>query len=500
MASVSSSAFAWHPLQHKLAVLADAAKYDASCASSGAAARSSRGGAGMGATAPLGVCHSFTPDGRCVALLKLLLTNFCVYDCLYCINRASSDVPRARFSVAEVVQLTLDFYRRNCIEGLFLSSGVIQNPDYTMEQLIAVVRSLREQHHFGGYIHLKTIPDCDPLLLARAGLYADRLSINIELPTSQGLARLAPQKRLASIEQTMQRTWQHISEAQQARLEYRRSGTRLLPGRCRLAAPPRYATGGQSTQMMVGADTASDADILATSARLYGNYGLKRVYYSAFSPIPHASSFLQPVAPPLAREYRLYQADWLIRRYGFALNEIIEGLPGGMLALEMDPKLAWALAHRQWFPVDLQSAPRELLLRIPGLGERSVQRLLVARRVRTLRLDDLQRMKLPMNKISPFILVSDHQPGRLLDSPDLAARLLRPSPLLQRQQQLQGLAASVSQPAAAPGNRAPRRKAAAHAHGTGAASAQLELFDTASSADASCAGTGADLPLVERVT
>lgn len=418
-------------LQQKLAVLADAAKYDASCASSGTDKRHSLGGRGIGSTEGSGICHSYAPDGRCISLLKILLTNFCQYDCLYCVNRATSNVPRARFTVAEVVQLTLDFYRRNCIEGLFLSSGIIRSPDYTMEQVVEVARVLREEHDFRGYIHLKTIPDASPELLARAGRYADRLSINIELPTDAGLAALAPEKDGAAIKRSMARLSLHIADARGQAQEAAANGGAIAGGartvslprsRARRADAPRFAPAGQSTQMIVGADTADDRAILGTSARLYGSYQLKRVYYSAFSPIPDASSALPLKAPPLVREHRLYQADWLMRFYGFAHDEIVADAQGGMLALDMDPKLAWALAHRERFPVDLNRAPRELLLRVPGLGVTAVTRLLQARRVRRLRADDLRRLHVPVGRVLPFVEVDGHMP-RTLDGEGLARQL-----------------------------------------------------------------------------
>lgn len=410
-------------LDRKLAILADAAKYDASCASSGTTTRDSVGGRGIGSTEGAGICHSYAPDGRCISLLKVLLTNWCLYDCLYCVNRVSSNVPRARFTTAEVVQLTLDFYRRNCIEGLFLSSGIIHSPDRTMELVVEVARSLREDHDFRGYIHLKTIPEAHPELLARAGRYADRLSINIELPTNESLVALAPEKDGRAIRRSMARLRVHIDDAKGERTAAR--PTSLPATRPRPAEAPRFAPAGQSTQMIVGADAATDSSILATSATLYGSYRLRRVYYSAFSPIPDASRQLPPAAPPLVREHRLYQADWLMRFYGFAHDEIAGG-SDGMLALDMDPKLAWALAHRERFPVDLNRAPRELLLRVPGLGVKSVDRLLAARRLRELRVDDLGRLGVPLRKLLPFVSV----PGataRGLDSAQLAARL-RPPP------------------------------------------------------------------------
>lgn len=409
-------------IRRKLFILADAAKYDASCSSSGARGRDSRGGKGMGSTEGMGICHSYTPDGRCISLLKVLLTNFCIYDCLYCINRKSSNVARARFSVEEVVHLTLDFYRRNCIEGLFLSSGIIRSPDYTMEQLVRVARCLREAHDFRGYIHLKTIPDAAPELIEQAGRYADRLSINVELPTVQGLQQLAPEKKAETI--------RHAMGFVAGRLAARRSEAAaktvsLGTGqRATRARPPRFSPAGQTTQMIVGADRASDADILAASSVLYGDFGLRRVYYSAFSPIPDAAQALPAIAPPLVREHRLYQADWLVRFYGFRHAEITQGLPQGMLDLELDPKLAWALANRQAFPVALDRAPREMLLRVPGLGVKSVQLLLKTRRVRSIRLEDLERLRVPLAKVLPFVELTGHHPGAMLDDAQLRQRLL----------------------------------------------------------------------------
>jgi putative DNA modification/repair radical SAM protein len=411
-------------LDRKLAILADAAKYDASCASSGTTTRDSRGGRGIGSTEGAGICHSYAPDGRCISLLKILLTNHCLYDCLYCINRVTSNVPRARFTVDEVVALTLDFYRRNCIEGLFLSSGIIRSPDYTMEQVVEVARVLREDHDFRGYIHLKTIPEASPELLARAGRYADRLSINIELPTDTGLVALAPEKDGPAIRRSMARLRIHIDDAKEAaRPQPAASQPAIRPKR---AKPPRFAPAGQSTQMIVGADAADDRSILSTSATLYGSYRLRRVYYSAFSPIPDASRDLPLAAPPLVREHRLYQADWLMRFYGFAHDEIV-GAVDGMLALDIDPKLAWALAHRERFPVDLNRAPKEMLLRVPGLGVTSVKRLLQARRARALRMDDLSRLNVPLRQVLPFVTLPGHGAAHGLDAADLAARL-RPKP------------------------------------------------------------------------
>jgi putative DNA modification/repair radical SAM protein len=395
-------------VQRKLEILADAAKYDASCASSGTEKRDSSDGKGLGSTAPgMGICHSYAPDGRCISLLKILLTNACNYDCLYCVNRATSNVPRARFTVDEVVQLTLDFYRRNYIEGLFLSSGIIRSADYTMEQVVSVARKLREQHHFRGYIHLKTIPEADDALITEAGKYADRLSINIEVPEEESLAKLAPEKDVRAIRRTMGRLRLKLDEAKE---------------NTKSTNAPRFAPAGQSTQMIVGADSASDQTILSTSANLYGSYNLKRVYYSAFSPIPDASRALPLSAPPLVREHRLYQADWLMRFYGFDVSEIVEKAEG-MLALDIDPKLAWALRNRNRFPLDVNRASREELLRVPGFGAKAVDRIIATRRLSSIRVSDLARLHIPRNKALPFIVLSDHRPlPHLLDSARLAER------------------------------------------------------------------------------
>lgn len=404
-------------LAEKLTILADAAKYDASCASSGAQKRSSRGGKGIGSTSPgSGICHAYTPDGRCISLLKILLTNSCVFDCHYCINRKSSNVRRARFTAREVVDLTLDFYGRNYIEGLFLSSGIIHSSDYTMEQIVEVARSLREDHDFRGYIHLKTIPDADPDLVTKAGLYADRVSINVELPTVAGLRQLAPEKSAPRIEGAMDHMRAAIADGHDARRRYRRA--------------PRFAPGGQSTQMIVGADAANDRDIVNRAALLYDRFDLRRVYYSAFSPIPDASAVLPLRRPPLMREHRLYQSDWLMRFYGFAPAEVsaVADPATGMLPLDIDPKLAWALQFRENFPVDVNRAPREMLLRIPGLGPKAVGSILSARRHRALRLEDVGLMTVSIRKLRPFIITADWRPTALTDRADLMA-MVAPKPV-----------------------------------------------------------------------
>ncbi len=396
--------------REKLAILADAAKYDASCASSGSVKRDSRGGKGVGSTEGMGICHAYAPDGRCISLLKILLTNSCIFDCHYCINRKSSNVRRARFTAQEIVHLTLSFYKRNYIEGLFLSSGIIKSSNYTMEQIVEVARSLREDHDFRGYIHLKTIPDADPELVQLAGLHADRVSINVELPTVAGLTKLAPEKSTARIEGSMQDMKAAIIDTKDARQKYK--------------SAPKFAPAGQSTQMIVGADAADDRAIIGRASNLYDRFALRRVYYSAFSPIPDASAVLPLKRPPLMREHRLYQSDWLMRFYGFAPQEVGEATGAdGMLPLDIDPKLAWALKFRGHFPVDVNRAPREALLRVPGLGVKAVNRILASRRLRKLRLDDIARLTVSIAKVRPFLIAADWRPVALTDRADLAARL-----------------------------------------------------------------------------
>ncbi|MHC9235161.1 putative DNA modification/repair radical SAM protein [Pseudooceanicola sp. 502str34] len=404
-------------LDQKLAILSDAAKYDASCASSGGQRRDSRDGKGIGSVTGSGICHAYAPDGRCISLLKILMTNFCIYDCAYCVNRVSSNVERARFSPEEVVELTLEFYRRNYIEGLFLSSGIIRSPDDTMADMVRIARMLRQEHGFRGYIHLKTIPDAAPELIEAAGLYADRLSINVELPTDKAVADYAPEKSPERIRRAMA----DVRLLKEARKEKSFTGKR----------PPRFAPAGQSTQMIVGADGAQDTTILRSSTRLYSSYRLKRVYYSAFSPIPDSSAALPLVKPPLMREHRLYQADWLLRFYGFDVEEIAAAAPTGNLDLEVDPKLAWALANRHLFPLDVNRAEREMLLRIPGVGVRSVNRILATRRHRTLRYEDLVRIGANMKQARPFLTALDWHPRALTDSADLRARFAPPPEQLQ---------------------------------------------------------------------
>ena len=396
-------------LDRKLAVLADAAKYDASCASSGARRRGN--GKGVGHSTGNGICHSYTPDGRCVSLLKILLTNLCIYDCLYCVNRVSNDTTRARFTVEEVVALTLDFYRRNYIEGLFLSSGVIQSPDYTMEQLIEVARRLRVQQHFGGYIHLKAMPDVSPLLLAEAGRFADRVSVNIELPTPADLRRLAPGKSREAIVGAMDTLKNRIDEARDARRALKHA--------------PVFAPAGQSTQMIVGASDTSDADILQTSSSLYQQQQLRRVYYSAYSPTPQSDRCLPARPAPMVREHRLYQADWLLRFYGFQVDELTTATEPN-LDLRVDPKTSWAVRHPQHFPIDVNTAPRESLLRVPGLGQRSVERILRARRSHRLTLADLRTLRVRLSLSRPFIICADWRPGKSASAAPAVEHFVQP--------------------------------------------------------------------------
>lgn len=400
-------------IRQRLAILSDAAKYDASCASSGTAKRNSAASGGLGSTEGSGICHAYAPDGRCISLLKILLTNFCIYDCAYCINRSSSNVERARFTAEEVVWLTLEFYRRNYIEGLFLSSGIIRSSDHTMEEMVRVARQLRITHGFRGYIHLKSIPEASPKLIEEAGLYADRLSINIELPTDSGIGRFAPEKQPANIRRSMADIRLKIEEAGEPTVRTRKT--------------KRFAPAGQSTQMIVGADGADDSTILSTSARLYGSYGLRRVYYSAFSPIPDSSKNLPLIKPPLMREHRLYQADWLYRFYGFDIGEITAIGGNGMLDLDIDPKLAWALKHRDQFPVNVNAADREMLLRVPGFGTKTVASILSSRKFRSLRLEDIARFGVSLKKVKAFIVAEGWTPGKLIERPDLRA-MFAPQP------------------------------------------------------------------------
>ena len=394
-------------IKAKLKILADAAKYDASCASSGA--QRARDPNGLGNSEGMGICHSYTPDGRCVSLLKILLTNYCVYDCKFCINRVSSNVARARFTPEEVVWLTLEFYRRNYIEGLFLSSGIVESADQTMLLLIRVVKTLRETHRFNGYIHLKVVPGASRELVEEAGRWADRVSANIELSSQGDLDSLAPAKTISSAETTMQQVKARLEEAKAEK------------GKSKFA--PRFAPAGQTTQMIVGATPSPDRQLLSASSNLYRKHRLRRIYYSAYSPIPDADARLPVRAPSLVRENRLYQADWLMRFYGFEACELTTDAEPN-LSLEFDPKTSWALRHRDFFPVDINSAPRSALLRVPGLGVKSVEKILASRRHQRLRLEDLGKLHVPVQRVRFFIRTVDHNPElRFLDRQDLSRRL-----------------------------------------------------------------------------
>lgn len=396
-------------VQKKLAILADAAKYDASCSSSGG--RRQRDPLGMGNSEGMGICHSYAPDGRCISLLKILLTNFCIYDCKFCINRVTSNVPRAKFTPEEVIWLTLEFYRRNYIEGLFLSSGIIDSSDATMELLIRVARGLREEHRFNGYIHLKVVAGASQELIEEAGKWADRISANIEMPVQPDLDLLAPAKTMAAATEAMGQISDKLIETKDNALKFK--------------STPKFAPAGQTTQMIVGATPSPDAAILKTSESLYKKFSLRRVYYSAYSPIPHADAVLPEQKPSLVRENRLYQADWLLRFYGFQSSELVNDQSPN-LDLELDPKTAWALMHREFFPVDVNKAPRARLLRVPGFGVRSVDRMLHLRQFRKITFADLKKLNVGISTAKYFIVTADLQPGvRLLDQEKLSA-LLKP--------------------------------------------------------------------------
>jgi len=375
----------------KLQTLAEAAKYDVSCASSGHSRQNK--GKGLGNTAGWGICHSFTEDGRCVSLLKIMLTNHCIYDCAYCINRRSNDVPRATFSVSELIELTIEFYRRNYIEGLFLSSGVVRNPDYTMERMVRVAKDLREQHRYYGYIHLKSIPGASRELVTEAGRYADRLSVNLEIPTEENLKLLAPDKSFESVYRPMSYIQQGVLESAEERKKYRRA--------------PRFAPAGQSTQVIIGATPDTDSQILHLSSNLYQRPTMKRVYYSGYVPVnAHDSRLPALTAPPMQREHRLYQADWLMRFYAFKVDEIVNDLQPN-LDLELDPKLAYALRHPELFPIDVNRADYEMILRVPGIGVKSAQLIIASRRFSRLNSEQLRKIGVVMKRAKYFITCNE---------------------------------------------------------------------------------------------
>ena len=372
----------------RLRILAESAKYDVSCSSSGTV-RSGRKGMVGNTVGGVGICHSFADDGRCISLLKVMLTNYCIYDCAYCINRRSNDIKRATLSVSELEEITMEFYRRNYIEGLFLSSGVVRTPDYTMERLVAIVRDLRTVHHFNGYIHLKSIPGASQDLLAEAGRWADRMSVNIEIPREESLKLLAPEKDHQSVFQPMKIIRQGILENKEERRKFRHA--------------PRFVPAGQSTQMIVGATCETDRDILQMSSLLYGQAQMRRVYYSGYVSVNTYDARLPILKqPPLVRENRLYQADWLMRFYHFSVDEIVDD-HNAQLDLEIDPKLAWALRHPEYFPVDINTADYKQLLRVPGLGTKSAWLIVNARQSGRVTSYHLKKMGVVMKKAKYFI-------------------------------------------------------------------------------------------------
>ncbi len=381
-------------IKEKLAILADAAKYDVSCSSSGSNRKGVKGD--LGNTSAFGICHSFTEDGRCISLLKILLTNHCIYDCVYCVSRRSNDIKRAAFTVEEIVDLTINFYRRNYIEGLFLSSGVFKDPNTTMERLVRVAKKLRLEERFNGYIHLKTIPGASDELIREAGLYADRLSINLEIPTKEGLKLLAPEKDHKQMLSNVEFVKNELAINTIEKQKYKHT--------------PKFAPAGQTTQMIIGATNETDQKIIHVADYMYQKLALKRVYYSGYVPVLQDSRLpsLQSQVP-VVRENRLYQADWLMRYYGFAPNEIVDDRQP-FLDLEIDPKLAWALRNSHVFPIDINQAPREMLLRIPGVGVRSVQKILMARKFQTLSYYDLKKMGVTLSRAKYFITCSGATP------------------------------------------------------------------------------------------
>ena len=395
-------------LQTKLNILADAAKYDVSCSSSGSRRANNNG---LGNSNAMGICHSFTQDGRCVSLLKILLTNHCIYDCAYCVSRRSNDVPRAAFSVEEVVDLTINFYRRNYIEGLFLSSGIFKNADYTMERLVRIARTLRLEHNFNGYIHLKIIPKASPELIRDAGLYADRLSVNMEIPTESGLKLLAPDKKHQDMIAPMTVVRDNIAE--------------LKEDKPRIKSAPDFARAGQSSQLIIGAAQETDLQVIQVADRLYKQFALRRVYYSGYVPVlkderlPAVNN-----AVPMLRENRLYQADWLMRFYGYSAGELVNPA-NPFLDLKIDPKLAWALRNLDQFPIPVQTAPLEMILRIPGIGLKSARKIVLARRFRKLNLEHLKSMGAAINRAKYFLaLAVNNEHLKYLNREDLQAVVL----------------------------------------------------------------------------
>ena len=390
----------------KLKILADAAKYDVSCSSSGGK-RKNLGG--IGDSSASGICHTYTEDGRCVSLLKILMTNYCIYDCSFCVSRRSNDVQRAAFSVKEVVDLTMNFYRRNYIEGLFLSSGIFKSADYTMERLMLVVKKLRTEERFHGYIHLKAIPGASEALLKEAGLYVDRMSVNLEIPTEEGLKLVAPEKDHQSVKQPLDIIKNEIKTIQQDKKSFKKV--------------PLFVPAGQSTQMVIGATGESDLDIMHTANEFYKTYNLKRVYYSGYIPINSSNSLLPKIGtpPPLIRENRLYQTDWLLRFYGFSLNEILNSKHQD-LELEIDPKLAWALRNPQFFPVDINTASYNWIIRVPGIGRQSANKIVQARKFGRLKEYQLKKLGIAFNRAKYFMVCQDSIISKGFNYPEIVKK------------------------------------------------------------------------------
>ena len=391
-------------IQDKLKILADAAKYDVSCSSSGGKRKNEN--KGLGNAEGMGICHSYTEDGRCVSLLKILLTNYCIFDCAYCVTRRSNDIKRTAFTVDEVVNLTINFYRRNYIEGLFLSSGIFKDSDYTMERLVRIAKKLRQEHKFNGYIHLKTIPGASPELIKEAGLYADRLSVNIELPSELSLQKLAPEKNYPQILKPMAAISQEVIQNKEEKKLFKLA--------------PSFAPAGQSTQLIVGASAENDQQILQLSSKLYQDYKLKRVYYSGYVPISQDSRLPTLAAPPIIRENRIYQADWLLRFYGFGVQELVNNLFPN-LDLEIDPKLAWALRNMHCFPIETNTADYEWLLRVPGIGIKSAKKIISARRFTHLNFEHLQKIGVVLKRAQYFMTCQ----GKTLTPKDYSEQIIR---------------------------------------------------------------------------
>jgi len=399
-------------LMDKLTILADSAKYDVSCVSSGSSRKNTPGG--IGNSVACGICHTFTGDGRCVSLLKILMTNCCIYDCAYCVNRVSNDVPRTSFTPEEVAAITINFYRRNYIEGLFLSSAVVKSPDHTMEMIIRAVKLLREEYQFNGYIHIKAIPGADNALIEKAGHYVDRMSVNIELPTNDSLKLLAPQKKKEAILGPMGFISGKINERDDCRKKFKSS--------------PDFIPAGQSTQLIIGATPDNDLRILKLSEGLYKRYGMRRVFYSAYVPVSNHPALPKAVKPPLLREHRIYQADWLLRFYGFKADELLDEAHSDF-DIQLDPKCDWALRNLDYFPVEINKADYYVLLRVPGIGVRSAQRIIRARRMQKLDFDDIKKMGVVLKRARYFITCK----GKYIDKLDASEMFIRTNLLAARE-------------------------------------------------------------------